>query len=66
MDRLTAAQAGAQFEGMLLQQMLSPLERSLGQGGSIVMAPLAQSIAAHDTGGFGSVLAALFEKHDAT
>lgn len=50
---------------VLLQQLLSPLERSLGQVGSLAMAPLTQSIAAHDTGGFGSVLAAFFEKHDA-
>gem|GEM_PF-3907947 len=65
MARITAAQAGAQFEGMLLQQMLSPLEQSLGQVGSIALALLAQSIAAHDAGGFGCVLAALFEKQNA-
>jgi len=50
---------------MLLQQMLSPLEQSLGQVGSIALALLAQSIAAHDAGGFGCVLAALFEKQNA-
>jgi hypothetical protein len=50
---------------MLLAQMLAPLDQSLGQLGSFAVAPLAQSIAAHDEHGFGALLASLFEKHDA-
>lgn len=56
---------GAQFEGMLLREVLAPLEKSLGQVGSFAVAPLAQSIAAHDEHGFGALLASLFERHDA-
>ena len=59
---MSAAQAGAQFEGMLLGEMLAPLTQSLGQFGSMAIAPLAQSIAAHDAHGFGEILAAFFEK----
>ena len=65
MDALTAAKAGAQFESMLLEQVLSPLERSLGQVGALALEPLAQSIAAADRHGFGAVLASLFENRDA-
>ena len=64
-DSAATRRMGAQFEGVLIAQILSPLEQSLGQSGSFAIGPLAQSIAAHDAGGFGQVLASLFEKHDA-
>lgn len=65
LDKAAIARAGAQFEGLLVQQMLSPLAESLGQFGSFAIAPLAQSLAAHDSGGFGAMLAALYEKQHA-
>lgn len=63
MDSAARARAGAQFEGLLLQQVLSPLGEELGRFGSCVIAPLAQSIAAHDAHGFGALLATALEKY---
>ena len=51
------AQLGARFEGLLLADLLAPLSRSLGEVSTFAIAPLAQSIATHDTHGFGALLA---------
>ncbi len=62
MDSVSAARAGKQFEGLLLEQMLSPLAESFGQSAAFLTGPLAQSIAAHDSHGFGEMLAAILLK----
>lgn len=52
----------AQFEGLLVAQMLAPLERSFGEAGSIALTPFAQAIATADRHGFGAVLTAALER----
>ena len=60
-----ARRIGAQFEGLLLQQMLAPLAQSLGDAGQFALGPLAQSMAARDVGGFGKLVSVALERDDA-
>ena len=62
---MAARRAGAQFEGLLIEQLLAPLGKAFGENAAFSIAPLAQSIAAHDEFGFGALLATWLERaHD--
>ena len=56
MDNDALAAVGVQFEGLLIERILAPLEASLGEFGSLPLAPFAQAIAARDAHGFSAAL----------
>jgi hypothetical protein len=60
-DSRVARQAGAQFEALLLERVLSPLQRSFGQLGEVAVDACARSIARQDAGGFGALVAAALD-----
>ena len=62
MDNVAARRVGAQFEGLLIEQLLAPLGASFAEIATLSLAPLAQSIAEHDGNGFGALLAAWLER----
>ncbi|GAC1505225.1 MAG: hypothetical protein NVS1B14_10810 [Vulcanimicrobiaceae bacterium] len=64
MDSAALARVGAQFEGLLLEQILAPLIKPLGEGAVLALGPLAQSLAARESGGFAAVLTAALKSHD--
>ncbi|MDQ2872630.1 MAG: hypothetical protein M3R35_05835 [Candidatus Eremiobacteraeota bacterium] len=63
MDSRVARQAGSQFEGLLLERVLAPMQKAFGPAGDIVVTALAQSVASHDEGGFGALVADALERH---
>ncbi len=65
MDSRVARLAGAQFEALLLERVLAPMQEAFGQAGDIAVAAYAQSIADRDADGFGALVAgALERRHD--
>ncbi|MEO6913802.1 MAG: hypothetical protein ABI182_07275 [Candidatus Baltobacteraceae bacterium] len=62
MDKLACERIGAEFEALFLNRMLSPMSRTFGQFGEMVVDTGARSIAQHDTHGFGNLIAEYLER----
>ncbi|MGZ3562508.1 MAG: hypothetical protein ACXVAS_11740 [Vulcanimicrobiaceae bacterium] len=62
MDSRIARQAGKQFEALLLERMLAPLEQSFGEFGALALSACARSVAQCDAGGFASLVANVLER----
>jgi len=60
MDLVSAHRVATQFEALLLERMLAPLESAFGQSSAMLTAPLAQSIAERERG-FNALLTHLLE-----
>jgi hypothetical protein len=58
-DSGAARIAGAQFEGLFLEQLFKPLAAAFGESGDLFIGTLSQRIAAGDRNGFGATLARL-------
>ena len=64
MDKVSTHTVAAQFEGLLFERMLAPLESAFGETGSMIAAPLAQSLASRERT-FNAFLTRLLERsHD--
>jgi hypothetical protein len=63
-DSQGAQRIGVAFEAMLLQMALRPLAAGVDALGDYGIGLLAQSIAEHDAGGFGALIAARLAPHD--
>jgi hypothetical protein len=62
MDTFAARSIAIQFEAMLIERMIAPLESAFGESGAMLTAPLAQSIAERQQSGFATVLSTLLER----
>lgn len=55
-DNAALAAIGVQLEGLLLEQILTPLEGAFGRVGGLPIALFAQAIAERDAHGFAAAL----------
>jgi hypothetical protein len=62
-DSSAARIAGAQFEGLLLEQLFKPLAAAFGEYGDVFVGALSQRVAAGDRNGFGSLLTQLLARN---
>lgn len=55
---------GAQFEALLLERLLQPMERDFGALGSLAVGALAGVAAEADRNGFAGIVAAYVRSHE--
>jgi predicted phosphoribosyltransferase len=63
-DSRVAQRLGAQFEAVMLERVLAPMQGAFGQFGEVALGACARTIAEHDAGGFAALIAtALARSH---
>jgi len=64
MDSIAAHRVATQFEALLFERVLAPLDSAFGETGAMLTAPLAESLAQRERG-FSTLLTQLLERsHD--